>query len=183
MAAHRAFGGDGPKLMAVSWTLSIIGLLAVITRYFHARKRPDGRWRWDYFWAHCAAKAALVAIVFLTMAAANGLGNDIWELTYSQIKLAILFTYLALTVGVIAIVFAKLSVIALLLSIEKGLARKRRLALFAIAVVFTAANLITIPANWTRCHPVQKIWDPLVDGTCDIRFSRYMGMAQSCKSA
>ncbi|KAF2156548.1 hypothetical protein K461DRAFT_316786 [Myriangium duriaei CBS 260.36] len=176
---QHPFGGDGPLLMGVSWTLGTLGLLAVVLRHHHASKTPNGKWRWDYIWACLTAKCALLAIVLLTIAAAHGLGNDIWKISYSDLRNVIFWTFLALTAGVIAIIFAKLSVIALLLQIEDGLARKRRFALFTIAGLFTISNLLVIPANYTRCFPARKIWDPIIEGHCDIRFSRYMGMSQS----
>ena len=182
MPSHTPFGGSGPLLLGVSWTLGFVGVAAVTARWFHARKTPNGKWRWDYIWAHLAAKCALLSIILLTIATSYGLGNDVWNLSYNDLTYAIFFTFMTLAIGVIALLFAKLSVIALLLAIEEELGRKRRIALYAIAVISTVANLLVIPANYTRCYPVRKIWDVAYPGKCDYHFSRYMGMTQSCES-
>ncbi|KAF2148065.1 hypothetical protein K461DRAFT_325006 [Myriangium duriaei CBS 260.36] len=165
--------------MGVSWSLGILGLLTTFIRHRYASKTPNGKLRWDYVFACATAKCALAALVMLTFAVAHGLGNDMWALHYSDLTDAIFYTFMSLAAGTIAIIFAKLSVVALLLQIEDGLQRKRRKALFLIAAVFTTANLLVLPANFTRCTPTRKIWDPLVPGTCNFNFSRYTGMMQS----
>ncbi|KAF2149185.1 hypothetical protein K461DRAFT_281546 [Myriangium duriaei CBS 260.36] len=166
MATHfSALGGDGPKLLAIGWTVFGVGTISTVLRYFVA-SRIDGRWRWDFIWAALATFITLGSVINFTLAILNGVGNDVKNVTLTNVFNAIFYVRMTVYFGLVGITAAKFSVIALLIQIEGPLIRRRRTALFIIAAFFSIVNLIYIPIAATECVPYNKLWYRYLPGSC-----------------
>ncbi|KAF2149045.1 hypothetical protein K461DRAFT_324476 [Myriangium duriaei CBS 260.36] len=165
MYTHWGLGGSGPRLLAVGWIIVVLALACTVLRYFTASK-VRGRWRWDFIWAALAWGPGAFCIVTYTFAILNGVGNDMANVTYTNVFNAIYYIFITLYAGLIGITFAKLSVIALLLQIEGPLQRRRRTALYVIAIFFSAVNIFMIPLIATQCEPYQRLWYRYLPGSC-----------------
>jgi len=102
----------------------------------------------------------------LTLAVYYGLGRHTGELTFPQLFVAAKWFYITLMIALAAVVFAKFTIIALLLTMHGITARKKRLALYFLAFLLVSTSTLPLAMILSHCKPVQKLWDLGLDGTC-----------------
>jgi len=65
-----------------------------------------------------------------------------------------------------AAVMAKFSIISRLLQLQGPRAKKRRLALFVLAVLLALITFVAIFLALFQCKPVNELWNIFEDGEC-----------------
>ncbi|KAF2219733.1 hypothetical protein BDZ85DRAFT_242936 [Elsinoe ampelina] len=83
------------------------------------------------------------------------------------------YNYIALFVGQSALNFVKFSVIALLLSVQGPDAKKRKYFLWVLGGLSFLGSIIQIILTFTSCHPMERLWKPIIPGSCPGRDLSY----------
>ncbi|PNS14925.1 hypothetical protein CAC42_2154 [Sphaceloma murrayae] len=96
----------------------------------------------------------------------TGLGNDASKLTYTEVFEALKYTWITVFIGLVATTFAKFSVVALLLQVQGPNAKKRRMALWAIAGSFAVINVVQLALSTFQCNPPERLWYRYLPGSC-----------------
>jgi hypothetical protein len=101
------------------------------------------------------------------VAATYGIGNHIWLLSTVDKAQANKWDWIGRLVCIVASVFGKNVVIALLLGIQGSTHRQKSLFLHFIWVTNTILAILIITLLCPRCKPMAYVWDKSLDGTCD----------------
>ncbi|KAF4552951.1 Hypothetical protein D9617_8g049640 [Elsinoe fawcettii] len=178
-AVKSGYGGQGPTLLAVSWTQVIIGTIMVLLRGY-AASRINGAWRWDFIWVVLALIMGLASQATLHVAVMNGLGNHARQLTYPQIFESLRWIWYCIFTGLPAVCLAKSSIIALLLQVQGPNAKKRNWALWGMGAFIYIVSIVQICLSVFECRPVAKLWNPTLEGYCPSKrvageFSKFQG--------
>jgi len=127
----------------------------------------------------------LVSQTLLTVSTANGIGQHIWNLTIHDISVSLKFYWTSACVGVFAIAFAKIAIIALLIGIQGPSQRKRRYCLHFLWITNVLFAIALTALIYTQCNPTAKIWDvTIIEGNCNLRpYAMRVGYAQGAWAA
>lgn len=98
-------------------------------------------------------------------------------------KKALMYTYVAPSVSIVAATFGKISMILFLVRLLGHSAKKRHLwFLYSVTVVMVGLNIFAIGILLGGCSPMQKAWIPTTPGTCiNPDLFEYGGRIQSGK--
>ncbi|KAG8631744.1 hypothetical protein KVT40_000884 [Elsinoe batatas] len=183
-SAHTApkrstLGGAGPKLIGGTLILPILGVLLVSLRLISAGKKSSKR-RWDAIWIGLGMLWALPAYITFSYSVYLGVGNHVRALTYSQIFESIRWTWISIFTGLMATLFVKLAIIALLLSVQPPNARTTRAILWGLGAILTTTNVTQVILTLNKCKPLTRLWNPTIPGFCPLQdasaqFSYYQG--------
>ncbi|KAF2153936.1 hypothetical protein K461DRAFT_276996 [Myriangium duriaei CBS 260.36] len=174
-SATAAIGGKGPVVLAVTWITTAIAVIAVALRAY-AASHTNGKWRWDFLWACACIFFGVAASIACTIAVFQGLGNHVMNLVtlgrqtgegFNYIWRTVHWLWIGIFIGLVATTFAKYSMIALMLQVQGPAAKKRRIALYALGVLFTIVNLIQIILSYLQCRPIEKLWNRAMPGQCN----------------
>ncbi|PNS21242.1 hypothetical protein CAC42_1021 [Sphaceloma murrayae] len=181
--ARSLIGGLGPTIISVVWTEAALGSILVGLRAFAASKK-GGKWRWDFIWIAIALLACLVSSVVVTVGVSKGLGNHTKILSYPQLFEAIRYVWLTIWTGLPPSVFAKFSIIALLLDVQGPNSRKRRIALWMVGFLVASSSFVQIFISLTQCNPITRLWLLASEGECPRKlpsshFSYFQGAVQA----
>ena len=106
----------------------------------------------------------------LTVATANGIGQHVWELDIPYIAKALKFFWVSASIGLFAIAFAKIAIVALFLGIQGPSQYKRRMFLHFLWISNLVFSIVLVVFIFTQCTPVAKIWDiTIIQGNCNLR--------------
>ncbi|TKX22421.1 hypothetical protein C1H76_5203 [Elsinoe australis] len=177
--SYTPYGGKGPALVAIGTPLCGTATILLLLRAY-AASRINGRWRWDFIWAVLAGVFSLASYIAATFAILSGLGNHIKDLSYPDIFQSLHRVWVALYISLPAAVFAKFSIIALLLTIQGPNARKKSYVLYGIGALIAASAMVQLFLSLFQCEPIAKLWEPTLDGSCPRlkpagSFSYYQG--------
>ncbi|KAF4556138.1 Hypothetical protein D9617_1g080130 [Elsinoe fawcettii] len=176
-------GGLGHTILGVVWTEAAIGTILVALRAYAASKK-HGKWRGDFIWIVVALITALLGSVIVTVAVARGLGNHTRNLSYTQLFEAVKWVWMSIWFGLPPSVFAKFSIIALLLDVQSPSEKKRAYILWGIGFLVASTTFIQIFLSLFQCTPVSRLWLLASEGTCPRnfmsgRFSYFQGSVQA----
>ncbi|KAF4550045.1 Hypothetical protein D9617_19g103500 [Elsinoe fawcettii] len=163
--ARNAFGGHAVQLAIIGWALTVMAVIVVALRGY-AASHQNGKWRWDFIWSVATLIFGVTAWGICFKATLTGLGNDTKNLTYPETFQALRFTWYTIFIGLVATTFAKFSVVSLLLQVQGPSAKKRKIALWAIAASFAVINLLQIVFSATQCTPAERLWYRFMEGSC-----------------
>lgn len=111
---------------------------------------------------------ALVAQSFMTVSAVYGLGNHESVLSHSDIVKTNLWSWIAQIVAILCLVVARIAVISFLLALQERTHRYGRWLLYLVGALQGVINIVEVVLILQQCHPIRKLWDPTVSGTCDL---------------
>ncbi|KAF4556658.1 Sucrase/ferredoxin-like protein 2 [Elsinoe fawcettii] len=180
MASKRpTFGGEGPDMLRGTCILPILGTLLVALRLVTANRKAR-EVRWDAVWIGIGIVWAIASYITFAYSVSIGIGNHVRALTYSQIFEALRWTWVSIFVGLVAGIFAKLAIIALLLGVQPHSATKTRTMLWGLGILLAATNVTQIILTLNKCKPLAKLWNPTIEGVCPLvnvsaQFSYYQG--------
>ncbi|KAF2148955.1 hypothetical protein K461DRAFT_271542 [Myriangium duriaei CBS 260.36] len=164
--SHSAFGGQAPLMLGVTWTMATIATTLVILRGIFARTH-NRKLRWDLIWVVIGAIFGLACQVGITLQCLHGVGNHIVNVPIDDIWSALYLTFVGISVGLGGNTGAKLSIVALLLQITpKEIHNVRRIVLWTVGALVVTVNVVQIILLWTQCHPIAKLWDIILPGSC-----------------
>ncbi|PNS19184.1 hypothetical protein CAC42_1920 [Sphaceloma murrayae] len=159
-------GARGVMFLAVSYTLTFVGLIFVGLRAHGASRTKNGRWRWDFIWIILATAFLIPAVAISTVAVLSGMGSHVKTLTFPEVFKTAHYNYIALFVGQPALNFVKFSVIALLLSVQGPDAKKRKYFLWFLGALPMLGSIIQTILTFTSCVPMERLWKPIIPGEC-----------------
>lgn len=67
--------------------------------------------------------------------------------------------------SILSVTFTRISICFFLLRIFRT-NRRWRIGLYSVAIFAFVTGLATAIITVTQCHPIQKLWDPILPGTC-----------------
>ncbi|KAF4548431.1 Hypothetical protein D9617_28g065370 [Elsinoe fawcettii] len=165
MVRAEAYGGRGPVLMTVGWVESMIGVALCLLRLYGASQKA-GHIRWDFFWVAAATFTGIASHACFTVSILHGTGNHVTKLTFGEIFQSLHWIWISIFVGLVAVVFAKFAIIALILEVQGPNARKRRWFLWGLGAAIAVSGIIQICLSLTQCKPIDKLWNPTISGEC-----------------
>ncbi|KAK3642764.1 hypothetical protein LTR56_010588 [Elasticomyces elasticus] len=175
------YGGDGPLILGVSWSLASIATLLLVGRAWTASLK-DGKLRWDFIWVSVANVFALLGQIIITFSVAHGLGNHITPRTDpNDIRLASLYNWMSEMVIIVDIAFAKIAIVSFLLMIQGSTYPRMRYFLHFVWVTNLLLSVNQVVLITQQCKPMPKFWDDTIVGTCDLRATvSKIGFLQGC---
>jgi len=165
-----AYGGRGPEILGVSWTLAavttiIIGLRTYVR--FGLKRRPGHGHSWDLWWAYLAWAFGILGMSCMSVAVHYGYGNHLAiVVARGNIEKASLFQWIWASFSSIMIVIAKFSVVAFLLNVQGPTHSWAKYTMFTLVGVSFMANFATVFLIWFQCTPPSKLWKPEIEGSC-----------------
>lgn len=116
----------------------------------------------------------------------SGVGWHMVDLTYPQVFACLKYLWIGLPMGLVATIFAKLAIVALLLQVTTILQPGRRVFLVGVGVVNTVISFSQIIISLTQCDPYPYLWARYLEGgTCPraefaARYSYFQGGEWCC---
>ncbi|GAM89762.1 hypothetical protein ANO11243_078010 [Dothideomycetidae sp. 11243] len=171
MVANAPSPGPSPRGTATLTATSVLFGLCLFTfglRMYAARTRKTTSvgWRWDLIWAGVTIFTGLIAYVFQILTTYHGLGHHITEIPLAETLNAAYWAVISIEMYIVAGAFAKLSIVALLISIQGLDATRRTLFLKALGVFQALLNLVLVLLILFQCKPIGKLWNPFREGVC-----------------
>ncbi|KAF2219515.1 hypothetical protein BDZ85DRAFT_43220 [Elsinoe ampelina] len=165
MVRPEAYGGRGPTLMVVGYVECLIGIVLCLLRLYGASQKA-GHIRADFAWIAAATLFGIASHACFTVSILNGMGNHVDELTFGEIFQSLHWNWISIFVGIVAVTFAKFAIIALILEVQGPNAKKRRYFLWGLGAWIAGTGVIQICLSLTQCKPIDKLWNPTLDGEC-----------------
>ncbi|KAF2149559.1 hypothetical protein K461DRAFT_324036 [Myriangium duriaei CBS 260.36] len=165
--SHPRLTSRGITVTAISSALLGICFLTFGLRIYSARERKNQPgWRWDLIWVTITILFGLAAFAFQVKATVEGLGHHVNDLDLNGIVNTVYLAFVSIELYIVAGAFAKLSIVALLISIQ-GIDAKRRKAFLIFLGAFQAImNLVLTLLIAFECRPISKLWKPWESGVC-----------------
>lgn len=104
----------------------------------------------------------------MTVSVAYGLGNHQVLLSDYNIVQTNLWSWIAQILAILTLVIARVAVIAFLLALSDRTHRNTRWVLYLVGALQGIINIVEVVLILQQCQPIQKLWDPKVEGTCDL---------------
>lgn len=121
-------------------------------------------------------------MVTLTLGAIHGLGQHASNLDPRQGQLAVKNGWISLALGLIAIGVGKMAITAFILHVRGYYEPRSSACLWILGGSTLVVNIIEVIFFFTQCWPIQKLWDPGVQGTCPMRvLVTKFGIFQTCQ--
>ncbi|KAF2157618.1 hypothetical protein K461DRAFT_289919 [Myriangium duriaei CBS 260.36] len=175
--------GRGAVSGTISAVLFSIALSLYILRAWSACRLGD-RWRWDFIWVSLAMIFATASFAFGQASIHYGMGRHIYTLKYSELSQALHWFEPFLVTTIVSSNFAKFSVIALYMQVQGPMASVRPRILWITGFSFSIVNFILIFLIIFGCNPIDKTWNPIKPGTCEVqRIAGLFSIGQSGVSA
>lgn len=172
------YSPDGLSLMITASCLTGVSIILYALRAYAASKK-NKQWRYDFIWVTVALVLNVVAFVFIERSLHYGLGQHVVDLSYAQLSGVIKFVVFFLMTILLSTTAAKFSIIALLIPVQGVNARNRIIALYLVGAMQAIPAICLAFMILTECNPVQKLWDPLREGSCPRRdFAHKWGLGQ-----
>ena len=119
----------------------------------------------------------------MTVSAVYGLGNHQSVLPPSDIVKTNLWSWIAQIVAILCLAVARIAVISFLLSLQERTHQKGRWLLYIVGALQGIINVVEVVLILKQCAPIQKLWNPSVQGTCDfIKICSQVGFLQGSES-
>ncbi|KAF2964630.1 hypothetical protein GQX73_g8935 [Xylaria multiplex] len=174
-----------PGLQAFIIFIAVITILSVSLRFWartltspEAHRKLHLFW-WDDWFALASVVILLVQLGLQIALIHNGFGQHIWTLSHEQILLFSKLLYAGTFFFFTEIALTKFSVLFFLSRIfpARNNSRQFNIALWTCYGLNCAWLISTIFATVFLCNPVQKSWNPYLEGTCGTQLNLYLGNA------
>ncbi|KAI9669028.1 MAG: hypothetical protein M1831_000620 [Alyxoria varia] len=162
------YGEHGPLILGLLWVEFVLAMLLVMARVYTATNivKDIGM---DSPLAVATIILGLVSQAFLTVSVFYGLGNHSDNLSPRETSLALMWSWIAMSISIFAIALGKLVVIVFLLRIQGPTHRKKKWFLYFLAATNTFINLFETILVMLQCNPTRKLWQPDLPGNCYVR--------------
>ena len=153
----------GTKHMVIIWTLTGLATLFLGLRIYCRQWRLRGLW-WDDYILSAAWVTLVVRVGIATKQLEFDLGRHIWDLdTFDYTDDFELFNLIGITFITCGMAWSKTAFAVTLLRISEGKLRSFLWFVIVTINVFMASGVLV---RWLQCWPIQKGWEPNVDGGC-----------------
>ncbi|KAI9719175.1 MAG: hypothetical protein M1828_006268 [Chrysothrix sp. TS-e1954] len=173
-ATPDAYGGNGPLVLRVTWSLLAIATVLILIRTYIRLRLVSGGSLWSLFWAYCAWGPGVAAAVAITIGTHAGFGNhvQIVEEVGDPAK-AGLYQWIWSACTSISLPIARFSVVAFLLDVQGRTHRSQRWIMFMLAGVGFVLNFVIVFIFFFQCDPPRKLWEPKTPGSCPLTQANY----------
>ncbi|KAK1767458.1 hypothetical protein QBC33DRAFT_423912, partial [Phialemonium atrogriseum] len=161
-SAQLSHNNYGPQINVTIWFLAALSSLFLALRIYCKALRKRGLW-WDDHVLIASWLALVAQCAFVSVTIPLGLGRPIWDFNSDNLEDFLLFSNLAGTAAILAAAWSKTSFAITVLRISDGWIK--RFVWFIIVSVNVALGL-SIAFTWGQCTPFEKVWKPLIPGTC-----------------
>ena len=104
-------------------------------------------------------------LMHATVTARHGIGMHIECVELHDVVVALRYSFVGMVVLVFAGLCARLSILLFLLRLF-SVNRVWRQLLYIIMAILTVTNLVSAALVLPQCHPLAKLWNPELPGTC-----------------
>ena len=164
--AQMAVAGDGPKALAVMYSLTFVVLLFTALRIYTRIAVVQSYGLDDHVYVF-AFILLLLYTVFIHIAATHGFGQNMWDvMPQSDISAAVLNCCIAQTFAVIGMAVAKWSLGLFLLRLVKE--RWHTVAIWVVLANLMTASLVCLFFFWFQCEPAAFLWNKSIGGKCEL---------------
>lgn len=108
----------------------------------------------------------IICQICLIWATLNGVGNHLIKVPFPNLWQGLKFTWIGLMLGLPAVTFAKLAIVALLLQVTTAVQPYRRILLWSVGGLVCLVNIVQMALSLTQCDPAPKLWYKLEPGSC-----------------
>ncbi|CAG9950389.1 unnamed protein product [Clonostachys rosea f. rosea IK726] len=166
--------GRGIWFMGLTWTLSILSLLAVAVRFWVRLTVTMIMYAEDWIMLF-ACLLNLAAQSLLTVAFHYGLGKHDQDLTFDQIVNTGKWIWMSYTPAILSSATARISIMILLVRIfgPKHALKWLVIVTTTLSVAAVVAQIITV---WNQMKPVEGLWNPLAGAK--LQFSPDIAMIE-----
>ncbi|KAF2148956.1 hypothetical protein K461DRAFT_315900 [Myriangium duriaei CBS 260.36] len=162
---HDAYGGMATVMLAVTWPQAVIATILVMLRAYAASTKA-GKLRWDFILVAVGTLFGIAAQIHLQINSHHGLGSHLADVGFDNLWVILHLMWSGVMVGLVGITLAKLSIVALLLSITPFTQPVRRGLLWTAGGLMATVNFIQIPITLTQCEPLPYLWNRAGVGSC-----------------
>ncbi|KAI9925416.1 hypothetical protein MW887_005797 [Aspergillus wentii] len=152
-------------ILGVSWTETILGLTFFFLRFIN-NLRLIGRFRWDFVLAALAVTTGITAQIFLQISVNAGLGQHIDTIPEAHRIIALKWAWVFQLLAIATSCFGKLAIVMFLVQI-RGRHERKPWFLLILGWLILVFNVTVFGTILGQCHPVQKLWDDSLPGSCD----------------
>ncbi|KAK1833454.1 hypothetical protein QBC39DRAFT_254427 [Podospora conica] len=152
----------GPQVNFTMWLLTALAAMFLALRLYCKSLRHRGLW-WDD-WVLVASWLALtLSNTFVSVSITMGFGQPLYLFNFKLLEPFLLINNLAGTFSILSALWSKTSFAITILRISSGWLKW--LVWFIIITVNLALGL-AIAFTWGQCTPIEKIWQPKLEGEC-----------------
>ncbi|KAJ2990678.1 hypothetical protein NUW58_g2640 [Xylaria curta] len=158
--------GLGIAVVSIAWIFPALTGAILVARLY-VRSVVLRRLGVDDFIIFIAFAIAIADSTFVTISAYWGLGQHIADLQSQpqHIVLAVKYVFLCLFFSILSPGFGRISYAFLLLSLVPPTMHRRRF-LWGIITLQFIIDVVTVITGISECRPLEKFWDPSVEGEC-----------------
>ena len=110
-----------------------------------------------------------------------GLGRHIQYLEFNDASKALEYFFIIQVISVLTLMCSKLSIGFFLLRFFQQ-NRNWRWAIWGTMAISTLTCLLAVLVDLFQCNPIEKNWNPFIDGTCHLQAGNYTGHLQGVVS-
>ncbi|KAI1116310.1 hypothetical protein F5Y14DRAFT_77588 [Nemania sp. NC0429] len=158
--------GLGIAVVSIAWIFPVL-TGAILAARFYVRSIVPRRLSVEDLIIFIACALAIADSAFVTISAYWGLGQHIADLQsqHQHIVFAAKYVFLCLFFSILSPGLGRISYAFLLLSLVPPTMNRRRL-LWGIITLQFIIDVVTVITSVSECRPLEKFWDPGVDGEC-----------------
>ncbi|KAK5661807.1 hypothetical protein OQA88_9909 [Cercophora sp. LCS_1] len=153
----------GPQVNFTIWLLTALSAAFLALRVYCKFLRHRGLW-WDDHVLIAAWLSLALSNSFVSVAISLGFGRPLSQFNFDRdLDVFLLMSNLAGTFSILAACWSKTSFAITVLRISSGWMKG------LVWVIIITVNLslgVAVAITWGQCTPIEKIWQPLLDGEC-----------------
>ncbi|OIW28115.1 hypothetical protein CONLIGDRAFT_655703 [Coniochaeta ligniaria NRRL 30616] len=155
----------GMRLVVSIWVLNFLALAFLLARVYCKFLRHRGLW-WDDGVLIAAYVCSTIETALLSYSVKLGYGYHIWDMPpelFPYVVDLLKVINLAGTFSLTAAIWSKTSFALTLLRLTQGWLK---LVVWFIIISMNIAMGLSALFVWVQCTPIEKSWNPFIDGTC-----------------
>ncbi|KAK4192345.1 hypothetical protein QBC35DRAFT_374073 [Podospora australis] len=156
----------GPQINFTIWLLTAISAAFLALRVYCKFLRHRGLW-WDDHILIASWVSLVASGAFVSVSVNLGFGRSLSLFNFDNLHMYLLYTNLAGTFSILAALWSKTSFAITVLRISTGWVK------FLVWFIMITVNVslgVAIALTWGQCTPIEKIWQPDINGHCWPKF-------------
>ncbi|KAF2151489.1 hypothetical protein K461DRAFT_174000 [Myriangium duriaei CBS 260.36] len=146
-----------------TWIMGGVAILLLLLRVY-AGVRRISQLRYDFYLTAVGVTSALTTQILLGVCDAQGVGKHVADVTYPQLFAGLKYNWIGIFIGIVAVIFAKLAIVALLYQITTIVQTERKIFLLVMAGMTVIMNVLQIAISISQCVPYDYLWNRGIPG-------------------